>query len=330
MQSTDTPAISVLIPVYNVERFLPRCLDSVLAQTFTDFEVICVNDASPDTSSIILSAYAAADPRIRIINHPRNLGPMKARESAYSNARGTYIFFLDSDDDLPADALELLHQAVATTDADIAVGNMCLTNSIGKQTVRERAKRAGNTYLTYLHSLLNWNIPSLCGSLFNRRLFDRINPQALANQQFSEDRLLLVEILTRCRPTIKPVDRITYIYRQNDTSSTHKKLTCNDVASQFKVLGMCHDLIAESAPSLAQSNDRFIALSICEFAEKGFSRDFLTNIDNRTRRLIEFPEMKRLVGTGRALHAHLCMSMPVYGRMAHRLHTLIWKYKGII
>ena len=79
--ATDTPAISVLIPVYNVERFLPRCLDSVLAQTFTDFEVICVNDASPDTSAVILAAYAASDPRIRIITHPHNLSTAVLDES---------------------------------------------------------------------------------------------------------------------------------------------------------------------------------------------------------------------------------------------------------
>lgn len=330
MPSNHTPAISVLIPVYNVERYLSRCLDSVLAQSFTDFEVICVNDASPDTSAILLSAYAAADPRIRIITHPSNLGPMKARETAYNNAQGTYLFFLDADDDLPAQTLELLYNAAIKNDYDIAVGNMLLTNSTGKSTIRERAKRAGNNYLTYLDSLLHWNTPSLCGSLFHRRLFSRINPTALSRQLFSEDRLLLVEILTRCKPSIKPVNKTTYIYRQNPESSTHRQLTEADVKSQFNVLGMCHSLIKENAPSLAQANDRFIALSICEFAEKGFSREFLAGIDHRTNRLIGFDDMKQLVGMGRTMHAHLCMKLPAYRHMAHSLHNFIWKSKGII
>lgn len=328
--ATNTPAISVLIPVYNVERFLPRCLDSVLAQTFTDFEVICVNDASPDTSAVILAAYAASDPRIRIITHPSNLGPMKARETAYSNATGSYLFFLDADDDLPKNSLAVLYDAAIKDNSEITVGNMCLTNDIGKKTIRERAKRAGSTYLTYLDSLLHWNTPSLCGSLFHRRLFSQINPQALSQQLFSEDRLLLVEILTRCKPSIKPVCKTTYIYRQNPESSTHHKLTEADVASQFKVLGICHDLISKNAPSLSSANDRFIALSICEFAEKGFRKEFLENIDARTRKFINFTEMKQLVGIGRTLHTHLCLNLRHYSILAHKLHLLLWKSKGLI
>ncbi|MDE6527932.1 MAG: glycosyltransferase, partial [Muribaculaceae bacterium] len=138
MPSNHTPAISVLIPVYNVERYLSRCLDSVLAQSFTDFEVICVNDASPDTSAILLSAYAAADPRIRIITHPSNLGTMATRKTGYMNAKGKYIFFLDSDDYLPNRTLEQLISAARKTGKDIVIGQRFLINQSGNILLRPR------------------------------------------------------------------------------------------------------------------------------------------------------------------------------------------------
>ena len=101
------PKISVIIPIYNTEKYLSECLDSVLAQTFQDFEAICVNDGSTDNSVKILSDYAAHDGRIRIINQ-ENKGLSGARNTGLDNATGEYIFFLDSDDTIPKYALETL------------------------------------------------------------------------------------------------------------------------------------------------------------------------------------------------------------------------------
>ena len=81
-------SISVLVPVYNVERYLGRCLDSILSQTFGDIEVVCVNDCSPDGSAAILADYAARDSRVRVITKDKNEGLMMARLTGYENARG--------------------------------------------------------------------------------------------------------------------------------------------------------------------------------------------------------------------------------------------------
>ena len=91
------PAISVIIPIYNVEKYLRRCLDSVLNQTFSDWEAICVNDGSPDGSAAILSEYAARDARFKIVNKP-NGGLSDARNAGMAVATGDYILYLDSDD----------------------------------------------------------------------------------------------------------------------------------------------------------------------------------------------------------------------------------------
>ena len=110
----NIPAVSVIIPVYNVEAYLEQCVDSVLSQSFDDFEIILVDDESPDGSGEICERYAASDTRVSVV-HKKNGGLGYARNTGLEKAVGRYVFFLDSDDYLPADALERLYAlAVAT------------------------------------------------------------------------------------------------------------------------------------------------------------------------------------------------------------------------
>lgn len=113
------PRISVLIPVYNTEKYLSKCLDSVLSQSMTDFEVVAINDASTDDSPRILAEYAARDGRIRIVTHDRNKGLLAARMTGIQAARGKYIQFLDSDDELLPDILRGLLDTAEKNQADI-------------------------------------------------------------------------------------------------------------------------------------------------------------------------------------------------------------------
>ena len=96
---------SIIIPVYNVEKYLRDCLDSVLGQSFSDWEAICVNDGSTDHSASILEEYASRDIRITVISQP-NGGLSAARNTGMNAAKGDYVIFLDSDDWLEADALK--------------------------------------------------------------------------------------------------------------------------------------------------------------------------------------------------------------------------------
>ncbi|MDR0680178.1 MAG: glycosyltransferase [Puniceicoccales bacterium] len=111
------PKISVIIPIYGVERYLERCLDSVLSQTFANFEVICVNDGSPDNCDKILAKYAKKDPRVSIITR-KNQGLSMARNNGLKLARGKYIYFLDSDDHIHPQLLEITHHFIVKYDAD--------------------------------------------------------------------------------------------------------------------------------------------------------------------------------------------------------------------
>ena len=109
------PEVSVIIPVYNVEEWLPACLDSVLAQTLEDIEVICVDDCSPDNCAEILADYASRDSRMRVVALDQNSGQGVARNVGFAASCGHYAYFLDSDDMVAPEALEEL---VARADAD--------------------------------------------------------------------------------------------------------------------------------------------------------------------------------------------------------------------
>ena len=114
------PRISVIVPVYNVEKYLHRCVDSILGQTFTDFELILVDDGSPDNCGAICDEYAAKDARVRVI-HQENQGQAAARNRAVAEANGEWIHFVDSDDVIHPQMLEVLYCAAVENHANISM-----------------------------------------------------------------------------------------------------------------------------------------------------------------------------------------------------------------
>ncbi|MBQ8481040.1 MAG: glycosyltransferase [Alphaproteobacteria bacterium] len=113
-----SPKISVIIPIFNVEKFLSKCLDSVLSQTFKDFEAICINDGSPDNCDKILEQYAFKDSRIKVISQ-KNQGLSIARNNGVNAASGEYIYFLDSDDFIHPQLLEYAYNLIIAHNADL-------------------------------------------------------------------------------------------------------------------------------------------------------------------------------------------------------------------
>lgn len=116
--------VSVIIPVYNVEKYLRQCLDSVVNQTLKDIEIICINDCSPDNSLSILEEYAENDNRIKIINLEKNGGLGNARNVAMQEVTSDYIMFLDSDDWLELNACELAYNHIKNRDNDFVFFNL--------------------------------------------------------------------------------------------------------------------------------------------------------------------------------------------------------------
>ena len=182
----EKPLLSIIVPVYDVERYLPKCIDSILAQTFTDFELILVEDGSPDNCPALCDAAAAKDARIRVI-HQKNGGLSAARNAGLDVARGEWIGFVDSDDYIAPEMYEALYKAVQSTGADLALcdyaevdetGAPCLPPYTGLAqrifTGRELLKRATNTMAQPA-----WN------KLYRRAIFAQLRyPEGKLNEDF--------------------------------------------------------------------------------------------------------------------------------------------------
>ena len=135
---------SVVIPVYNVEPYLRQCLDSMLAQTYSDWETVCINDGSTDGSAAILADYAARDSRFRVVTQP-NGGLSAARNTGLDNAQGDYLLFLDSDDWLEPNALETLNSDLQPPTSDLRLPDLlCFGGWRGEQ----KEQPAPETYPT--------------------------------------------------------------------------------------------------------------------------------------------------------------------------------------
>lgn len=114
--------VSIIIPVYNVEEYLPRCLESCIAQTYRNIEILVVNDGSKDQSLQIIQSFQEKDPRVILIDK-ENQGLYRARISGVQKASGRFLFFLDGDDYLPSDAVECLLDKAVLHSMDLVVAN---------------------------------------------------------------------------------------------------------------------------------------------------------------------------------------------------------------
>jgi glycosyltransferase involved in cell wall biosynthesis len=117
----DIPLVSVIIPIYNAEKYLLHCLNSVCQQTLRDIEIICIDDASDDNSLTVLQNYAAKDLRLTIITHDKNYGQATARNTGIKAAKGKYIYFIDNDDWIDIDYIASIVYAAKVNNADVVV-----------------------------------------------------------------------------------------------------------------------------------------------------------------------------------------------------------------
>lgn len=144
------PKVSVIIPVYNTEKFLRKCLDSVCNQTLQDIEIICINDCSTDGSLEILREYARKDNRIKLIELLENCGAAKARNIGIDIAEGEYLGFIDSDDYIDLDFYENLYAKAIETSADVVKGSdmLIIGKTEGKKLINKmkKLKRIKSTF----------------------------------------------------------------------------------------------------------------------------------------------------------------------------------------
>lgn len=219
------PKISVIVPVYNTEKYLHRCIDSILAQTFTDFELLLIDDGSTDDSGDICDEYASLDKRIKVF-HKENGGASSARNLGLDNACGNYLIFLDSDDFWIDNLfINVFHNLASKNNLDIVRGEYRAIKENGetlwnRETSRERLLYADKTLCNtdFLKYAVNGEffLP-LC--LFKRSLFSELRFED--GRMFLEDMLTLSTVLlvdVRCM--YLPQYRF-YAYRKRTQSASN-------------------------------------------------------------------------------------------------------------
>lgn len=193
----NSPTISVIVPVYNVEKYLLRCIDSILAQTFTDFELLLIDDGSKDTSGSICDEYARKDTRIKVL-HKENGGVSSARNVGLDNAKGKWICFADSDDYVGKEWLKIFSNGFP---ADIIIQSFYATNWFGNQAESfvEMPSFNGSTSQDfkqlYLQLYKKCNLGFIWCRAFKRNIITRHSVFFNTNYTLIEDELFIFEYM---------------------------------------------------------------------------------------------------------------------------------------
>ena len=211
------PVISVIVPVYKVEKYLNKCVDSILSQTFKDFELFLVNDGSPDNCGKICDDYAKKDSRVIVI-HKENGGLSDARNVALDRIKGEYVTFIDSDDYVAENHLESLYNALIFTKSDMAVSNMTSFSGDSKNdnhyspSTEIEVLNGRDVFSTILH-------PCACSKLYNKQIFNEIRYPV---GRLYEDVFVYHEVLARISRLVL-TGKNTYFYYIRPDSIMHQE-----------------------------------------------------------------------------------------------------------
>lgn len=223
MDTRKDALISIIVPVYQVEKYIKCCVDSVLKQSYQNWELILVDDGSKDQSGIICDAYAKKDARIHVI-HKENGGLSDARNAGLAQAKGSYIFLLDSDDFLHQDTLYEMYQAIISTKSDLAICNIQYVDETGQPIYGQDSCREYCVKKDIWNQERFWDAYTKNGKivcvvawnkLYKKELFkDLYYPKG----KVREDEFLIHRVIDRCQ-RICCVDKKLCYYRQRSEST---------------------------------------------------------------------------------------------------------------
>ena len=219
------PLISIIVPVYNVENYLEACLDSIKNQSLQDFELIIVNDCSPDKSADIIARFAEDNPQLRIqlINHSHNRGLSGARNSGMAIAKGDYLFFLDSDDEITENCFESLMSCAGQSQPDIIVGTNYIIESNNEKRIVDlmltESSISGRDILNTFCQRQWYNVP--WNKLYKRNFIQKHNMQ-FAEGMNLEDELWSLQVASLAETAcFSIVPTYNYYIRPKSIMSTY-------------------------------------------------------------------------------------------------------------
>ena len=213
------PVISVIVPVYNTEKYLDECIQSILSQTFTDFELLLVDDGSTDGSGNICDKYAIQDERVKVF-HQENQGVTSARRKGLENAKGEYVCFVDSDDTITVDALEILLDKMDGK-IDVVVSDSNFERII--------------TGIDFLNYLLVCELPvSLWGKLYKKTIFQNTDIMNIKREIYMGEDYLANMKIALCANSVYCLSKSIYQYRDTPLSVSHTRQYSLEYEGMFR------------------------------------------------------------------------------------------------
>lgn len=247
------PKVSIIVPVFNVEQYLHLCIGSIIAQTFTDWELLLIDDGSPDRSGAICDGYAKKDGRIRVV-HKGNGGVSSARQKGQDEAIGEYTIHVDPDDWVEPTMLDDLYRKAIDDNADMVICDYYTNEeSLQKYIKQEPTKLDSIVVLGELFQQLHG---SCCNKLVKRACYSgKVNfPKGI---NCCEDLIWCIQVL-KCKPKISYVNKAYYHYRITAADSQSKNISAERSYQDLRMLHELETLLGDNKAVLIAMYKRFV------------------------------------------------------------------------
>lgn len=238
----NNPAISVIVPVYNAEPYLRRCVDSIISQTFTDWELILVDDGSTDRSGAVCDEYASNDSRIRVI-HKLNGGVSSARQCGCDAVKAKYSIHIDSDDYVETCMLEDMYDAIVEKDADLVVCDYYINDTFGCQRYKKQIVSEESSKLL-IDILEMRTFGALWNKLIRHSLYKQYNVSFVKGINYCEDVLVLAQLLKH-KLNIAYVPKGNYHYCFDKSDSITRKYTEKTFKTRILFIEKLQEILSE-------------------------------------------------------------------------------------
>ena len=267
------PKISVIVPCYNVENYVARCLDSLISQTLQDIEIICIDDKSTDGTLDIVRQYAARDVRVRLIAHDVNMGVAVARNNGMKIAQGEYIGFVDPDDYVDLDFYERLYTAGIASRAEVVKGNVCATDNLGRVTYGDTQKNAISQRVTEFSN-------SFWSAIYSKKFLEQNNIMFPANIRMAQDSVFLTKVGLTVKRFYLVYNTYYHYFYQRPGSLDSQYLQHYKAESKFNAFRINMNLI-EKASLTRKDFEQFVDAHVLSHIAYEIRKDFESDGDRK-------------------------------------------------
>ena len=284
------PAISIIVPIYNMEKLMHKCIDSILAQTFTDFECLLIDDGSTDGSSTICDEYAQIDSRVKVFHKP-NGGLSDARNYGLERAQGEYTIFADPDDWVDAEGLDQLYQKAIETNADMVICDAYSNDAYHQSYVKQEPSSLNHfevikDLLTRINGY-TWN------KLIRRALYERYQIKYPIGMYGCEDQYTICKLLKNdIKVEYIPIAYYHYMHYDKDSLSKHYDETTYQ--HDIKIRDMFVDILKDDSEQKELAwvaKSRYMVIRAFKYGQKCFSNKQFQITFHSYRELIRFSKI---------------------------------------